>query len=163
MYNRQIEFINNYDILYKYQFGFRGGMGANTAIIILIDKTVSALDNGDSVIGVLLDFSKAFDTVDHTILLKKLHKLGIRGLAYEWIKTYLINKKLFVSFNNVISSYRPITCGVPQGFILGSLLFLLYINDIVNVSPLVFTILYADDSNLFLPGKNVATLLDIMK
>ena len=68
---RIIEFINKHDILYKYQFGFRGGMGTNTAMIILIDKIVSALDNGDSVIGVFLYFSKAFDTVDHTILLKK--------------------------------------------------------------------------------------------
>ena len=75
MCNRLIEFINKYDILYKYQFGFRGGMGTNTAMIILIDKIVSALDNSDSIIGVFLDFSKAFDTVDHTIILKKLHKL----------------------------------------------------------------------------------------
>ena len=71
MYNRLIEFINKQNTLYKYQFGFRGGMGTSTAIIILIDKIVSALDNGDSVNGVFLDFSKVFDTVDHTILLKK--------------------------------------------------------------------------------------------
>ena len=82
MYNRLIEFINKHDILYKYQFGFGGGMGTNTAMIILIDKIVSALDTSDSVIGVFLDFSKAFDAVDHTILLKKL---GIRGLPYAWI------------------------------------------------------------------------------
>ena len=146
MYNRLIEFINK---LYKYQFGFRGVMGTNTAKTILIDKIVSALDNGDSVIGVFLDFSKAFDTVDQTILLKKLHKLGIRGLAYAWIKGYLTNRKQFVSSNNVTSSNKTITCGVPQGSILGPLLFLLHMNDIVNVSPLLFTILYADDPNSF--------------
>ena len=82
LYNRLIEFINKHDILYKYQFGFGGRMGTNTAMIILIDKIVSALDNSDSIIGVFLDFSKAFDTVDHTIILKKLQKLWIRGLAY---------------------------------------------------------------------------------
>ena len=125
-------------------------MGTNTAMIILIDKIASAPDNGNNVIGVFSDFPKAFDTVDHTTLFKKkLQKLGIRGLAYAWIKSYLTNRKQFVSFNNVTSSSKPITCGVPQGSILGSLLFLLYIN-IVNVSPLLFTILYADDRNFFL-------------
>ena len=68
-------------------------------------------------------FSKAFDTVDHTILLKKLHKLGIRDLAYAWIKSYLIDRKLFLSFNNVTSSNKTITYGVPQGSILGQALF----------------------------------------
>ena len=162
MYNSLIEFINKHDILYKYQFGFGGGMGTNTAMINLIDKIVSALDNSDSVIGVFVDFSKAFDTVDHTKLFKKLQKLGIRGLAYAWIKNYLTNRKQFVYFNNVTSSNKPITCGVPEGSILWPLLFILYINDIVNVAPLLFTILYADDSNLFLTGNNVATLIDIM-
>ena len=78
------------------------------------------------------------------------------------MKSYLTNKKQFVSFNNVPSSNKPITCGVPQGSMLGPLIFLLHINDIVNLSPPLFTILYADDSNLFLTGNNVATLIDIM-
>ena len=158
MYNRLIEFINKQNTLYKYQFGFRRGMGTSTAIIILLDKIVSALDNGDSVNGIFFDFSKVFDTADHTILFKKrLHKLGIRFLAYDWFKSYLINRKQFLFFNNVTSTYKLITCWVPQGSFLELLLFLLYINNIVNVSSLLFTIFYADDSNLFLTGKNVDT------
>ena len=86
MYDRINNFITKNNILYKYQFGFREGHGTNMALIVLRDKILNFIDSGDIVFGVFLDFSKAFDTVDHKILLKKLHKYGIRGLAYEWIQ-----------------------------------------------------------------------------
>ena len=162
MYNRLLHFINKNKILYNYQFGFRKGYSTTMALTILVDKIMSALDKGDFVVGVFLDLSKAFDTVNHQILLNKLFKYGIRGLALKWFKSYLCERKQFVVYNNVKSTESLITCGVPQGSILGPLLFLLYINDMANVSKLLFIILFADDTNLFLNGKSVLNIIQKM-
>jgi hypothetical protein len=99
MYSRLLSFINRHKILYKYQFGFRENHSTNMALIILIDKIASAIDKGEQVLGVFLDFQKAFDTVNHVILLKKLHKYGIRGIAFQWLSDYLDNRQQFVSFS----------------------------------------------------------------
>ena len=164
MYNRIIEFVNKHNILYKYQFGFREKHGTNTALIVLIDKisTAVSISNGDMVLGVFLDFSEAFDTVDHSILLNKLYKYGLRGVAHKWVFSYLYERQQFVSFNINKSKTFSIFCGVPQGSILGPLLFLLYVNDISQVSSILFPILYADDTNLFLQGKCLNTLIEKM-
>ena len=114
------------------------------------------------VLGVFLDFSKVFDTVDHSILLNKLSKYGIRGVAHKWVSSYLYGRQQCVSFNKNKSKTYSISCGVPQGSILGPLLFLLYVNDIAQVSTISFPILYADDTNLFLQGKCLNTLIEKM-
>ena len=119
MYNRIIDFLNEYEILFKYQFGFRKSYSSYLAITVLIDKLVKSLENGDNVVGVFLDCSKAFDTVDHEILLSKLHHHMITGIALIWFKSYLENRKQFVTYNGVESSLLSIRCGVPQGSILG--------------------------------------------
>ena len=155
MYNRVIDFLKEHDILFKYQFGFRQGYSTYLALTVLVDKLMKSLENGDYVVGVFLDFSKAFDTVDHEILLAKLQYYGLRGIASKWFTSYLENRKQFVTYNGVKSKTQLIRCGVPQGSILSPLLFLIYINDLANVCKYTMPILFADDSNLFLNGKSL--------
>ena len=128
------------------------------ALLKLIDKVSTEMDIQSYSMGIFLDLSKAFDTVDHKILLDKLSRYGIRGTALSWFKSYLANRIQYVCVNNVISSCLPICCGVPQGSVLGPLLFIIYINDICNVSDVLECILFADDTNLFLSDKNLESL-----
>ena len=105
-------------------------------------------------LGVFIDLSKAFDTVNHEILLKKLSHDGIKNKSLDWFTCYLSNRKQFIDYNvNSKSTLLDIVRGVPQGFILGPLLFLLYINDLPQASKLLDPIMFADDTNLFFQGK----------
>ena len=158
MYQRLITFINKHKLLYDYQFGFWENSSTAMALITIIDKITESLERGDYALGMFLDFSKAFDTVDHSILLKKLHNYGIRGIALDWFDNYLKNREQFVTYNSVTSNKLRITCGVPQGSILGPLLFLLYINDLSTVSDASLPFMFADDTTFLYTGNNLNTL-----
>ena len=148
-------FIEKESILNESKYGFRSNRSTSMALLELIEEMTSAVDNKKCTIGVFIDLKKAFDTIDHKLLLTKLEHYGIRGVAYDWIKSYLCERKQYVSVNSCNSEAMSVVCGVPQGSILGPKLFILYVNDICNVSSLLRFVLFADDTNIFLSGDDV--------
>ena len=149
MHKRLLSFIEKENILDNMQFGFRARHSTDHAILNIIDKIQHAIDSRDISCGIFLDFSKAFDTVNHEILIQKLEYYGIRGIANDWFVSYLSNRCQFVSLGDVTSDKQSVGCGVPQGSVLGPLLFLLYVNDFKCCSELLDFHLFADDANLF--------------
>ena len=159
VYKRTIDFLNKHNILSNEQFGFREKHSTTHALLSFIDKIARSIDSSRHTIGIFLDLSKAFDTINHNILLYKLSHYGIRGKALEWFRNYLTNRRQFVHINGISSSKQPVSCGVPQGSLLGPLLFLIYINDIQNSSNILQFILFADDSNIFFSHSNPTELV----
>ena len=158
VYDKLICFIDKHNILYNKQFGFRKGYSTTHALIDFTDKLAKAFEKKESVLGLFLDLSKAFDCIDHSILLCKLNFYGIRGSALKWFHSYLSNRKQYVCIDNFNSQYRNISVGVPQGSNLRPLLFLIYINDLQYVSNILSVLLFADDTSLFVSGKDPAML-----
>ena len=123
MSNRLINFLNGHKLLYDQQYGFRQNLSTDFALLELSDKIAEAIDRKKFMIGIFVDVSKAFDTLNHNILLQKLISYGIRGSVNDWFRSYLEDREQFVLLNDVSSNKRKITTGVPQGSILGPLLF----------------------------------------
>ena len=152
MYCNIFNFLEVNSIIFTHQFGFRQKHSTSHAIITLIHKITNSLDHGDIVISIFLDLKKAFDTVDHRILLNKLYAYGIGGNVHDWFRSYLADRSQFVIYDRERSDTIQIKCGVLQGSILGQILFIIYMNDIMNVSNILYTILYADDTCAVLSG-----------
>ena len=148
--------------MYKSQYGFRKQMSTSLAIIELVEEITNSIDNHEATVGVFIDLKKAFDTVDQSILIEKLYNYGICGTANKWICSYLMNRYQYVTINGSNSDYMNVLCGVPQGSILGPILFILYINDMCNVSTLLKPILFTDDTNLFYSGKDIDELCSVV-
>ena len=136
-------------LFYDSQYGFRPNHCTEQATLELTDRIISAMDNNDVPIGIFLDLSKAFDTIDHNILLQKLEHYGIEGIPLQLLKNYLTNRKRYVKFYDIKSNLLQIKTGVSQGSILGPLLFIIYINDFSRATTIFDFICYADDTTLF--------------
>ena len=155
MHARISNFLESNNSLFEMQFGFRKGRSCEHALLAAKNTILSTLNKNEIALLLLIDFSKAFDMVDHSILLDKLQNYGIRGIAHQWIKSYLTNREQYVHIKGKNSSTQKLEYGVPQGSILGPLLFVIYINDMPRIQCLAKFILYADDANIIITGQNL--------
>ena len=141
-------FMVKHDMFYHSQYGFKKGSSTEHAVIELQNKIACNLNDRLLTAGIFLDLSKAFDTLDHDTLIYKLNFYGIRGIALEWVKSYLLNRYQIVNIGSIQSSPLPLKTGVPQGSILGPLLFIIFINDMHACTDISKTINFADDTCL---------------
>ena len=153
VHKRMVSFISKYKIIKANQFGFQSNKSTSDAILEFLENINDAFNEHNYYLAIYLDFSKAFDTICHEILLKKIEHMGFRGPIYEWLKSYLTNRNQFVTIGDKSSRLLSTKMGVPQGSTLGPLLFILYINDMSNPLSNLKSIHFADDSTLHLPMK----------
>ena len=158
MYKRMTSYIEKNNLLYPSQYGFRKGHSTQHAILDIINDIQTNMNQRLLSCGIFIDLKKAFDTVDHEILLNKLNHYGFRGIINDWFSSYLKNRTQTTQVGQHISDKVIITCGVPQGSVLGPLLFLLYVNDIHKCSKKLRFYLFADDTNILYADKNVKAL-----
>ena len=154
LYSRIYNYLTSKGIIHKNQFGFRKHHSTSHAVNYSVNYVLDHLDKKSHVIGVFLDLSKAFDTISHLKLLKKLEFYGVRGKCLDIIASYLSDRHQYTNFKGSISNELPVDYGVPQGSVLGPLLFLVYINDIAHISERDEFVMFADDTNIFIVGEN---------
>jgi hypothetical protein len=149
MYQQIYNHLSTSNLFYNSQYGFRSRHSTEFAAYELVERIINELDNNNVPLTIYLDLSKAFDTLDHNILLAKLSFYGFHDYSLRLIKSYLTNRKQYVDLNGTLSNFEFIKTGVPQGSILGPLLFIIYINDLNLASPFFHPLVYADDTTLF--------------
>ena len=128
-----------------------------------MNQITEAFSQGKYTLGIFLDLSKAFDTVNHNILLEKLKAYGIQSENLKWFRSYLSNRKQFILYDDFKTEVKIVKCGVPQGSILGPLLFLIFVNNLSNSTKVPDPVLFADDTNLFCYDSNIRTLFETAK
>ena len=162
MYDRLYDFLTQNNILILEQFGFRKNYSTSLSVLCFTDYILQEIEKGNFCCGVFMDLSKAFDTIDHHILLEKLYLYGIRGLPLQLFYSYSSDRKQFVVVDGVESTHLDVSLGLPQGSVLGPLLFLIYVNDIINCSNLLKFSLFADDTVVLYSHKDVNELVTII-
>ena len=162
MYRQLMTYISDHNILFELQFGFRANHSTYMPISMLHDLITDNLTHNRKTAGIFLDLARAFDTVNINILLQKLRLYGISKDAVAFLTSYLTNRKHRVKFNGIVSGTKDITCGVPQGSVLGPLLFLIYINDLHKVCPEAKCLLFADDTAVFYSAPSMTDLQNII-
>lgn len=163
VYARMILFIEKHNILNSAQHGFRKNKSTQSAVLDFLVSLYNNLDSNNKCIGIFMDLSKAFDLVDHALLLEKCFRYGFRGLVYNWIESYLSNRCQHVVINNSKSNARKMDCGVPQGSVLGPLLFLLFINDLPEIDTQNKLVMFADDNTYLCTGNNMNDCLNYVE
>ena len=161
IHSRLYNFLSLHNCIYDLQFGFRKMNSKNHALLSLTEDMRKALDNNLFTAGVFIDLQKAFDTVDHEILLYKLNHYGIGRVANDWFRSYLTNRKQFVSINGFDTNLVTMHFGVPQGSVMGSLLFLIYVNDLHAAIRYSTTQHFANDTNLLIHNNSLKQLKNI--
>ena len=148
VYKQLYDYFSENNLIYKSQYGFRHLHSTELAALELSDRLSNNLDDGEIPIAIFLDLSKAFDTLDHGILLSKLKHYGLNESALRWFSSYLTDRHQYIHFDGTDSDMSSISTGVPQGSVLGPLLFLIYMNDVSEASDKFHSILFADDTTL---------------
>ena len=163
-YNRLYKYLCEEKLLYSKQFRFQKGHCTDHAIVHLVDQIYESFENDNYTLGVFIDSSKAFDTVDHSILLKELEMYGVNTTNLAWFASDLNGRKQYKIITESANSVKKdIKFGVPQGSILGKLLFLLHVNDFPNFSNVLVPIMLADDTSLFFKDSNIKMLFKSVK
>ena len=156
------EYLDKNGLIYKFQSGVRNNFSTDSCLVQLTDYTIKGMDKEQHTGMILIDLQKAFDTLDHDVLLKKMECVGFKKPVIKWFKSYLSNRKFSVSVEGVFLEEGLLTCGVPQGSILGPLLFLIYINDLPQSLSETTSNLYADDTCIYYQHRDIQKIENVL-